>query len=224
MTVLAAVAEVLEAARAAGVAPALSAAVLRGGALVHESFHGALPAPGERPLGPGDLFDVASLTKVLCTATLAAQAVAEGALDLDAPVARLLPGFEAAGKGGVTARHLLAHSSGLPWWRPFHELAPRDARAAPLFRPPSERPPFAALAAPFARARALVVEALLAEPLEALPGARAVYSDPGFVALGLALERALGAPLPELFAARVARPLGLADTLFVDGLRPGRSA
>jgi serine-type D-Ala-D-Ala carboxypeptidase len=221
---LPAVAAVLEAARAAGVAPALSAAVRRGGDPVHLSCHGTIPAPGERPLRQADLFDVASLTKVLCTTTLAAQAVAEGALALDAPAARWLPGFEAAGKAAITVRHLLAHSSGLPWWRPWYERVRGDVLAGPLFAPAGAGPPPEALVAAFRRSRALVVAALLAEPPEAAPGQRAVYSDPGFVALGLVLEAALGNRLPALFEARVARPLGLADTLYVDHLDPGATA
>ena len=198
------VAEALEAGRRDGVAPALEAAVLHGGALVHHGAFGELPAPGPRPLKPGDVFDLASLTKVLATATLCAQAVEEGALALDAPLSRWLPGFAAAGKGEVTIRQLLAHESGLPWWRPWH-LAAAD-----------EPDP--------ARRRARVVEALLAEPLEAPPGARCTYSDPGFMALGLGLEVALGARLPALFQARVAAPLGLGDTFFVDALDPAATA
>ena len=201
---LPAVAAALEAGWREGVAPALGAVVLRDGSLVHRSCHGELPGPEPRPLRPGDLFDVASLTKVLATTTLCAQAVHEGTLRLDEPLARWLPGFAAAGKGAVTARQLLAHVSGLPWWRPYHE----GLAAEP---DPSRR-------------RAAVIEALLAEPLEAPPGTRCVYSDPGFMALGLALEAALGARLPDLFAARVAAPLGLRDTFFVDALDPAGAA
>jgi CubicO group peptidase (beta-lactamase class C family) len=216
------VAEVLEAGLAEGIAPALSAAVLHRGEPLHLSWHGVLAAG--RPLAPGDRFDVASLTKPLCTATLCAQAVGVGALDLDAPAARWLPGFAAAGKGEVTVRHLLAHASGLPWWRPWHERAARDPVAGALFRPPSVRPGGAALAAAVARGRELVVEALLAEPLEAPPGTSATYSDPGYVALGLLLEAEPGARLPALFEARVARPLGLRSTGFGDAAETGPGA
>ena len=196
---LAGVAAVLANGLAEGVAPALAAEAWLGGRPVHRSHHGTIPAgalagPGARPLLPGDRFDVASLTKVLCTTTLAAQAVAEGRLELDVPAARWLPGFEAAGKAAVTVRQLLAHSSGLPWWRPWHALAAPAGRRD--------------------QGREAVVAALLAEPLEAPPGARTVYSDPGFIALGLVVEAALGDRLPALFAARVARPLGLRATGF----------
>jgi CubicO group peptidase (beta-lactamase class C family) len=44
------------------------------------------------------------------------------------------------------------------------------------------------------------------------------------MALGLVLEAALGARLPALFQARVARPLGLRDTLWVDALEPAITA
>jgi CubicO group peptidase (beta-lactamase class C family) len=218
------VADLLEAARAAGLAPALSAVVLRHGEPVHRSLHGTIPAPGERPLRPADLFDVASLTKVLCTTTLAAQAVAEGALDLDAPAARWLPGFETAGKGTITPRHLLAHASGLPWWRPWHTLVAADAGAALRLADPAEPLPPSAVAAALARSRHLVVEALLTEPPESPPGRQAVYSDPGFIALGLVLEAALGAPLPALFEARVAGPLGLGGCFFLARHEPAAAA
>lgn len=201
---LPAVAEALEAGRRDGVAPALSAAVLSGGVLVHHGCHGELPAPAPRQLTATDLFDVASLTKVLCTTTLCAQALAEGALELDAPLCRWLPGFAASGKGEVTVRQLLAHSSGLPWWRPYHQQVAAEPEPA--------------------RRRSAMIEALLAEALEAPPATRSVYSDPGFMALGLGLEAALGGRLPALLEARVAAPLGLRDTLFVDALDPESTA
>ena len=219
---LPAVANALEEARREGVAPALSAAIFRRGTAVHASWHGELPAPAPRPLGRDDLFDLASLTKVMATATLAALLVDEGALDLDAPVAARLPGFEAGGKAGVTARHLLAHSSGLPGWRPYFEAAAADPAAGAAFLPPAERPPFAGLRVAFRRGRELVRAAVLAEPLEAPPGTRAVYSDPGFLALGFLLEELLGEPLSAAAERRVLLPLGLRSTFFLDGLDPER--
>ncbi len=215
---------VLEAGLREGVAPALSAAVLRAGIEVHASFHGALPAPDARPLRDRDLFDVASLTKVMATATIAAQAVADGRLALDAPVAAGLPGFEAAGKERVTLRHLLSHASGLPRWRAYHALAAADPVAGAVFLPPERRPEAATLRPAFERGKAIVRAAVLAEPLEAAPGARAVYCDPGFLALGFLLERALGDRLAALAEARVFLPLGLGSTGFLDGLAPDESA
>ena len=206
-----------------GVAPAWDAVVLRNGEVLAAERGGdaADAGRGGTPGLPGKplLFDVSSLTKVLCTGTLTALLVKEGRLGLDAPAAEWLPRFREGGKERVTVRQLLAHSSGLPWWRPWFERAMADPVAGQAFLPPSERP--ADLAAAFARGREIVAEGLWEEPLEAEPGTRALYGDPGFLALGFLLEAAGGAPLDRLFADRVAVPLGAPDTFFVG---PGRLA
>ena len=199
-----------------GIAPAWDAVALRNGVVVHASR--GEPAGGAATGGGGAggtplLFDVASLTKPLVTGTLAALFVKEGRIALDAPAADWLPAFRGGGKERVTVRQLLAHSSGLPWWRPWFERARVDPVAGQAFLPPAERP--ADLGAAFARGREILVEGLTEESLEAEPGTRALYSDPGFLALGFVLEAAGGAPLDRLFAERVAAPMALGDTFFV---------
>ena len=216
------VAEVLEAGRREGLAPGLSALVLREGRPVHRSLHGeAQLEPARRPLAPGCHFDVASLTKVMATGTLCAAMVQRGEIGLDDPVARWLPGFEAGGKAGVLVRHLLAHTSGLPAWRPYHEEVKRDPVGRAAFQPRAERRS-APLAEALMQGRRLVRRAVLAEALEAPPGSRTLYSDPGFMALGWALEAAGGAPLDRLCRERVLGPLSLADTFFVDEVAEAR--
>ena len=220
---LGAVAAVLEEGLAEGVAPGLSAAVLHRGVLVHASVHGsARLEPRREELTPGHHFDVASLTKVMATATAAAVLIAERRLSLEDPVRRHLPSFAGAGRDRVTIRHLLAHSSGLPAWRPYYERVMADPVGRLAFQPREARPG-SRLAEAFARGRALLEEAVLSEPLEAEPGTRAVYSDLGFLALGWALERAAGVPLGRLVRERVLEPLALASTFFVDeASEPGR--
>jgi CubicO group peptidase (beta-lactamase class C family) len=122
----------------------------------------------------------------------------------------------------VTARHLLAHASGLPRWRPYFEGAAADPVAGAAFLAPERRPPFAALADAFERGKELVRAAVLAERLEAAPGTRAVYCDPGFLALGFLLEAIDGERLARLAELRVFAPLGMRDTLYLDGLDPER--
>jgi CubicO group peptidase (beta-lactamase class C family) len=224
MPALAGVAELLEAAIAEGIAPAIGAAILRGGEPIHASVHGAVPSPDPRPLRCDDLFDVASLTKVMATTSVVVQLVAEGRLYPDAPAARWLPGLERAGLPPITLGHLLSHSSGLPGWRPLFERAMADPIAGRAFLPPGRRPPPTELTAAFARGEALLKEAVQAEPLEAAPGARAVYSDLGFLALGWIAEAAGGDRLSRLASRRVFGPMGLRATGFVDGLDPPAAA
>jgi CubicO group peptidase (beta-lactamase class C family) len=213
----------LAAGLAEGVAPALSAVVLRGGRRVHASVCGALPEPDARPLRPDDLFDLASLTKPLATATVVAQLVWEGHLDLDAPVARWLPGFAAGGKAAVTVRHVLAHSGGLVGWRPWFEACARDPVAGAAFLPPERRPGPDGLAGAFARGKDLLRAAVLGEPAERPPGGGAVYSDAGFLALGFLVEAVEGDLLSRVAARRVFARLGLRATGFRDGLDPAAS-
>jgi CubicO group peptidase (beta-lactamase class C family) len=98
----------------------------------------------------------------------------------------------------VTVRHLLAHASGLPAWRPLYERLQGEPREA-------------------------IVRLAAAEPLERAPGAASVYSDLGFIVLGAVVERAGGARLDDLAARRLFAPLGMHRSRFVDltsGWRP----
>jgi CubicO group peptidase (beta-lactamase class C family) len=185
---------VLEASVVGGVAPAISAVVIARGESVLVTAHGTdapRGEPGGAPVGPEHRFDVASLTKVIATGTLAAQLVDRGELDLDAPVSRWLPRFTGP-KAKISARNLLAHAAGFP---------------------------------SVAHGPGADLEGWLAGiPLEARPGARMRYCDPGFITLGLLVERIGGATLDALFEERVASPLGLSRTLFVPAREPRAAA
>jgi CubicO group peptidase (beta-lactamase class C family) len=179
-----------------GVAPGLVLLVsLQGQTVFHEAFGARQLVPRHLPTLRDTVYDVASLTKAVATSVLAMQEVGAGRLALDAKAATLLPELAAAEderRSQITVRQLLAHASGLPAHRPFWRQAAQS---------PAERLAIARLAA--------------REPLEHPPGARAVYSDLGFILLGWMLERLTGTRLDVLFAERIARPLGLEATTFV---------
>jgi CubicO group peptidase (beta-lactamase class C family) len=163
--------------------------------VVAVSSHGARFVYGAGRLGLADptrpggrtVYDLASLTKVVATTTLAMQAVSEGKLDLDAPVRRYLPEFRGPGKERVTIRHLLTHSSGLRADRPLWRETPNADSALRLVN---------------------------ATPLDTAPGVRMVYSDLGAIVLGEVVERVLGGRLDRLAERRIFRPLGMTSTRF----------
>ena len=124
------------------------------------------------PAGTDTVFDLASLTKVIATTTLAMRAVDQGRLDLDAPVSRRLAGWRGADRASVTAADLLAHQSGLTAHLPFF----RDHRGRQEFE-----------------------SAIAALPLEYAPRSASIYSDLGFILLGFILEDALEAGLDAAF-------------------------
>jgi len=114
------------------------------------------------------VFDLASLTKVIATTSIAMRLVDAGALDLNRPLGTYLPAWADDARAGITIRHLLDHSSGLPaharLWEHAHGRADYEA-------------------------------AFLALPPEAAPGERSVYSDIGFILLGFVLADVGGSSL-----------------------------
>ncbi len=179
-------APLLDSAVAAGAAPGAVVAVSsRGARFLYGTGHIALDDP-TRPDGR-TVYDMASLTKVIVTTTLAMMAVQEGRLDLDAPVQRYLPEFRGPGKERVTIRHLLTHSSGLRADRPLWRETPNADSALRLVN---------------------------ATPLDTQPGARMVYSDLGAIVLGEVVERVLGGGLDRLARDRIFRPLGMRSSRF----------
>jgi CubicO group peptidase (beta-lactamase class C family) len=142
----------------------------------------------DRPMHPDTVFDLASLTKVVATTTVTLALAGRGQLGLGDPVAGYLPGFGACRDARVTIAHLLTHTSGLPGSRPFYRSC---------------------------GSRADLLRDLYATPLEAPPGARVRYSDPGFITLGEVAAAAAGEPLGAAVRRLVTGPLGLASTSFV---------
>jgi beta-N-acetylhexosaminidase len=171
-------------------------AVGKDGALVHLRPFGALTYAPDAPVVTADtLYDLASLTKVIVTTTMAMMLVDDGKLDLSKPVTAFLPGFRGNGKEQVTVEHLLTHSAGFEWWAPLYkELQGKEAYLAKI-------------------------ESLsLAYP----PGTKSVYTDLGEILLGAILERVAGEDLDSFARRRILGPLGMKDTLYRPGpaLRP----
>jgi CubicO group peptidase (beta-lactamase class C family) len=159
------------------------------------SFSRTVREGGALVVSPATLFDLASVSKVIATTTMAMILYERGLLDLEAPVAAIVPEFTSASpekiqdarRREVTLRMLLAHSSGLPAYEKLFLKA---------------------------RTRDELLHAAFATPLAANPGSRAEYSDIGFIILGTALERIASESL-DLFCQReVFGTLGMSSTTF----------
>jgi CubicO group peptidase (beta-lactamase class C family) len=166
--------------------PGAVVAVGRHGQLVLLEAVGHYAADDPRPVEPGTIYDLASLTKVVGLTTACLLLVSEGRLDLDAPVRRYVPSFRGGDRDRVTIRHLLTHASGLPAW-------------APLYR---------------ARDRRAVFATIDTTTLLRAPGDTFVYSDLGAILLTHAVERITGQRLDRWLADRVFTPLGMGTTRY----------
>lgn|GEM_PF-18699 len=151
--------------------------------------------PDALPVDTDTIFDLASLTKVIATTTMAMILVDEGVLDLEAPVVSYLSAFGEAGKGEIRILDLLTHCSGLP--AVFEGGFPAFAT--------SRRLP---------RDRDTIIAAVCRQGLVFPTGSQMVYSDLGIIALGAVLEAIAGERLDHFVARRVFQPLAMNSTLF----------
>lgn len=194
----------------AGAFPAAQACVIKDGQVVHSSAHGA--DPHGRAAQRDDLFDVASVTKMVATTTAACVLLAHGEIKLDDPVRRYLPEVDCR----VTIRELLAHSSGLPAWKPLFTAALADPTACVIFPAYDEHDVTAEMRhAGFNRARQVVGGMARCARIGRDRGKR-VYSDLGFIQLGLVLSEAAGTSLNRFCNKELFGPLGLTGTGFFD--------
>jgi len=146
------------------------------------------------------IYDLASLTKVMATTAATMLLVAEGRIQLDAPVATYLPAFAERGKEKISVRHLLTHSSGLRPWRAYHaDLAERDRRRGEHVVGTADGK------------REIVSRVLRGAPVHE-PGEASVYGDLDFIALGALIEAVAGEELDAFCARRIYQPLGMAGT------------
>ena len=174
-----------------GTFPSAQAVVLVNG---EPAFEGAA--------GMADLktvFDLASLTKILCTTSLFMRFWGDGLVQPPTGLATFLSGTRAGG-GDASVQDLLYHRSGLPDFIPF--FAPVMKSTPRLFDP--DCPPDIRLGA-----RAEVVAAAMATEPRAPISRPAVYSDVGFILLGEGLSRLARAPLDWLYREEIATPLAL---------------
>jgi CubicO group peptidase (beta-lactamase class C family) len=166
-------------------------AVGKDSALVHLRPFGRFSYDDGAPEVKADtIYDIASLTKVVATTTMAMILVDEGKLDVRKPVSSFIDSFRGGAKDRVTVENLLTHSSGLEAWAPLY----KEARGKDEF-----------------------LQRVVAMDLAYAPGTKAVYSDLGFFLLGEVLERVAGEPLDAFVTRRVFEPLGMKSTMFCPG-------
>jgi len=170
------------------------AVVARRGKLVLEQPFGRLDYEKKSDkVGRETLYDLASLTKVIGTTTTAMILYERGDLVLEKPVRDFIPEFAGGDKDRVTVADLLAHTSGVLWWKDFYkEFSGPDAKAK-------------------------YIRAICELPLDYAPRSKMVYSDLGILLLGEILERVSGRTINALYRDEIFEPLGMTETRY----RPG---
>ena len=171
--------------------PGCSVALGNSNSVLWSSGFGYLSLSKQKMVSPNTLYDLASLTKVVGTASVAVQLLASESLALNDSVSKWIPEFvanhdESALREEITIQHLLTHTSGLPAWKPIYKSASNYKET---------------------------IAAICQTDLEQPPGEKYRYSDLGMMLLGEILSRAGKSPLAKLEQDLVFKPLGMNQTL-----------
>ena len=138
------------------------------------------------PVTVEDSFDLASITKIICTTAIIMDFVSAGELTLNRKVSSVLPQWKGA-KDSITIEDLLRHRSGLEPWRPLY-ISHSDIKSC----------------------RDFIAKLKLAAPVNSVRA----YSDLGFIALGEIIETITNNSLETLFQSIISGPYLLGKTQF----------
>jgi beta-glucosidase-like glycosyl hydrolase/CubicO group peptidase (beta-lactamase class C family) len=167
--------------------PGAAMAVGRGDVIPKLDTHGYYTYEQTKPVQTTSQYDVASLTKTVATTTALMLLTEQDRVSLDATVATYLPDFAQNGKGEVTVRQLLTHSSGL---KPY--LGPDERGPTPQ----------------------ALVDTILAQPLAYEPGTQSKYSGLNFITLMRIVETVTNQAFDVYCTDNIFEPLGMDQTGF----------
>ncbi|HEX5834848.1 MAG TPA: serine hydrolase domain-containing protein, partial [Pyrinomonadaceae bacterium] len=160
----------------------------RKGRMIWQKSYGSRAVDPVRETMTADtIFDVASLTKVVATATSIMILVERGKVRLNDPVSVYIPELKGEGRENITIEQLLIHRSG---YAPDFDLRERWTGYGEA------------------------IKRLIKEPLRNPPGTRFIYSDIGFITLGEVVKRVSGMPLDQFAKQNIFVPLRMTDTGF----------
>ena len=164
--------------------------VARSGGIVWRKAYGSRALePAREAMTTDTIFDLASLTKVVATATSIMILVERGKVRLNDPLSNYIPEIKGEGRERITLELLLTHRAG---YAPDFDLKDRWSGYDQA------------------------IKRLIQEPLRNPPGAKFVYSDINYIALGEVVHRVSGLTLDEFARQNIFLPLGMRDT----GFRP----
>lgn len=172
--------------------PGCAAAVGNSESVLWSAGFGHLSVRNERQVTNSTLYDLASLTKVVGTTSVATQLLQQQKLNLDDRMVKWIPEFLEQGENSnpqphqqITLHHLLTHTSGLPAWKPIYQTANSYPET---------------------------LQAICQTELEQEPGKKYRYSDLGMMLMGEVLARAGEARLDVLERRLIFDPLKMSAT------------
>ncbi|MDX1617261.1 MAG: glycoside hydrolase family 3 N-terminal domain-containing protein [Balneolaceae bacterium] len=167
--------------------PGGTVTVLKDGVIAWRKGYGYHTYDKLKKVEAGDIYDLASLTKVVATTTAVMKLVDDGKISLDDRVSKYIPEFKTGDKRRVTIRNLLSHDSGLPPFRVYVDSL---------------------------QEREKIIRAVREEPLINEPGSKYVYSDLGFILLAEIVEEVSGERIDRFIRKELFYTMGMNSTYF----------
>jgi CubicO group peptidase (beta-lactamase class C family) len=146
----------------------------------------------ENPVDEGTVYDLASLTKPLATTLAILVLLKEGRIQLSDRVSDIFPQTEMS-MPLISIRDILCHAAGFAAHRPYY---------------------LALCGLPEEKRKEALLNLLAVETQAYEPGSTSIYSDLGFMLLGLIVEKKSGQGLAGFFREKIAEPLGIAEQIF----------
>ncbi len=203
---------IVERALALGATPGCRVLVALDGQLVYDKAFGHHTDAGREPVRPGDVYDLASVTKVAATTLAVMRLYEQGRLDLDATVGDYLPELAGSNAGGCRLRDVLAHRARLQPWVPFYQYTLlEDGRRDPSVygNAPDALHPIEVAEGLWMSAawQDSILRRIAEAPLRTRAGYK--YSDLGFYLLRRVVERLSGEPFDAYLERAYYRRMGL---------------
>lgn len=167
--------------------PGAVVGIVKDGVLAYNRGYGYQDYAKTEAVRETDVYDLASITKVMATTTAAMKLADRGELNLDDPVANYIKEFKTPEKKDITIRDLLLHQSGLPAFRVYVDSL---------------------------TSRTEIVEAIKNEPLIYETGTQYIYSDLGMILLGEIIHEISGSRLDRFMRNEFYFPLNMYSTFF----------
>jgi CubicO group peptidase (beta-lactamase class C family) len=177
------------------ISPGAALAIIKDGKIIYKRGYGMANLEHNIPLSPTSVFRIGSTSKQFTASCIAILAL-QGKISLDDDIRKYIPELHKHEKP-ITIRHLIHHTSGI---RDYLTLSSIAAQTDDYFYTPEDS-----------------VEMLSRQKgLNFLPGEEHLYSNSGYLLLGVIVERASGKSLNDFAQTQIFKPLGMKNTHFHD--------
>jgi beta-N-acetylhexosaminidase len=193
--------------------PGCQVAIIKDGAMVYNRSFGYHTYDNRTPVRNSDLYDLASLTKILATTTAIMKLKDDGIINLDDNLVKFLPWLEYTNKANLRLREVLAHQARLRSWIPLYLATLKEGKPNPeIFQPrQSEEFPVKVAERFYIRKdyRDTIFKSIVDSDL--LNRRRYMYSDLGFILMAEMVEQLTGKTIEQFMKDEFYAPLGLSS-------------